>query len=252
MTALAEPETTARRRSQPATAHRRLDDRARERPQGLRAEHVTALDGVSFVIDKGEFVFIVGASGSGKSTIIRLLLKEVEPTSGRIIVGGRDLGRLKGSKVPLLRRNLGCVFQDFKLLPNRTAAENIGYALRVQGESNALDPQEGARGDEPRRARAQDELAPGGALGRRAAARLDRARDGQPPAAPHLRRADRQPRPGHVGRDHAAPLPDQPHRDDDPHGHPRPRDGGQDAQARHRARGGQARARRAARRVREE
>ena len=93
---------------------------------------------MSFVIEKGEFVFIVGASGSGKSTMIRLLLKEVEPTSGRIIVGGRDLGRLKGSKVPLLRRNLGCVFQDFKLLPNRTAAENIGYALRVQGAPNAM------------------------------------------------------------------------------------------------------------------
>ena len=98
---------------------------------------VTALDGVSFTIEKGEFVFVVGASGSGKSTVIRLILKELEPTHGRIVVGGRDLGRLKRSKVPLLRRNVGCVFQDFKLLPNRTAAENIGYALRVQGESSA-------------------------------------------------------------------------------------------------------------------
>jgi cell division transport system ATP-binding protein len=97
---------------------------------------VTALDGVSFTIDKGEFVFVVGASGSGKSTVIRLILKELEPTEGRIVVGGRDLGRLKRSKVPLLRRNVGCVFQDFKLLPNRTAAENIGYALRVQGQSS--------------------------------------------------------------------------------------------------------------------
>ena len=69
--------------------------------------HVTALDGVSFVIDKGEFVFVVGASGSGKSTIIRLLLKELEPSGGRILVGGRDLTRLKQSKVPLLRRNVG-------------------------------------------------------------------------------------------------------------------------------------------------
>ena len=99
--------------------------------------NVTALDRVSFTIEKGEFVFVVGPSGSGKSTVIRLLLKELEPTAGRIIVGGRDLGRLKRSKVPLLRRNLGCVFQDFKLLPNRTASENIGYALRVQGESSA-------------------------------------------------------------------------------------------------------------------
>jgi cell division transport system ATP-binding protein len=96
---------------------------------------VTALKDVSFTIDKGEFVFVVGASGSGKSTVIRLLLKELEPTDGRIIVGGRDLGRLKRSKVPLLRRNVGCVFQDFKLLPNRTAADNVAYALKVQGEN---------------------------------------------------------------------------------------------------------------------
>jgi cell division transport system ATP-binding protein len=98
---------------------------------------VTALNDVSFVIDKGEFVFVVGPSGSGKSTVVRLLLKELEPTQGRLIVGGRDLGRLKRSKVPMLRRNVGCVFQDFKLLPNRTAAENVAYALRVQGESRA-------------------------------------------------------------------------------------------------------------------
>jgi cell division transport system ATP-binding protein len=96
--------------------------------------NVAALTDVSFVIEKGEFVFVVGASGSGKSTIIRLLLKEIEPTSGKIVVGGRDLTRLKRSKVPMLRRNLGCVFQDFKLLPNRTAAENVAYALKVQGE----------------------------------------------------------------------------------------------------------------------
>jgi cell division transport system ATP-binding protein len=95
---------------------------------------VVALRDVSFVIEKGDFVFVVGASGSGKSTIIRLLLKELEPNGGRILVGGRDLARLKRSKVPLLRRNLGCVFQDFKLLPNRTAAENVAYALKVQGE----------------------------------------------------------------------------------------------------------------------
>jgi cell division transport system ATP-binding protein len=96
---------------------------------------VTALSDVSFVIEKGEFVFVVGASGSGKSTIVRLLLKELEPTRGRIVVGGRDLTRLRRSKVPLLRRNVGCVFQDFKLLPTRTASENVAYALKVQGES---------------------------------------------------------------------------------------------------------------------
>ena len=98
---------------------------------------VGALKGVSFVIEKGEFVFIVGASGSGKSTLVKLLLKEIDPTAGRIVVGGRDLTRLKHSKVPLLRRNVGCVFQDFKLLPSRSAADNVAYALKVQGESRA-------------------------------------------------------------------------------------------------------------------
>jgi cell division transport system ATP-binding protein len=98
--------------------------------------NVAALTDVSFVIEKGEFVFVVGASGSGKSTVIRLVLKEIEPTTGKIVVGGRDLTRLKRKKVPLLRRNIGCVFQDFKLLPNRTAAENVAYALKVQGEGS--------------------------------------------------------------------------------------------------------------------
>src|SRR5688572_23152165 len=101
--------------------------------------NVVALEGASFVIEKGEFVFLVGASGSGKSTMIRLLLKELEPTSGTIIVGGRDLGRLRRGKVPMLRRNIGCVFQDFKLLPGRSTAENVAYALKVQGEGrNAI------------------------------------------------------------------------------------------------------------------
>ncbi len=98
---------------------------------------VVAIRDVTFHIDKGEFVFVVGASGSGKSTLIRLLLKELEPSEGRIIVGGRDLARLRRSKVPMLRRNIGCVFQDFKLLPNRTAFENVAYALKVQGESSS-------------------------------------------------------------------------------------------------------------------
>ncbi len=136
MTALAEPETSVEllpALADPSGATMIVF----EAVQKVYEPHVTALTNVSFTIDKGEFVFVVGASGSGKSTVIRLLLKEIEPTEGRIIVGGRDLGRLKRSKVPLLRRNLGCVFQDFKLLPNRTAAENIGYALRVQGESSA-------------------------------------------------------------------------------------------------------------------
>ena len=114
--------------------------------------NVVALEDISLTIDKGEFVFLVGPSGSGKSTMIRLLIKELEPTSGRIIVGGRELGRLKKKFVPLLRRNVGCVFQDFKLLPNRTAFENIAYALKVQGESAGRHPAQGAGGARARRA----------------------------------------------------------------------------------------------------
>jgi len=98
---------------------------------------VVALDNVSFGIDKGEFVFIVGASGSGKTTLVRLLLKELEATSGKIIIGGRDIARMQHRRIPTLRRQIGCVFQDFKLLPSRTAADNIAYALKVQGESRA-------------------------------------------------------------------------------------------------------------------
>ena len=168
---------------------------------------VKALDGVSFVIDKGEFVFVVGASGSGKSTLVRLLLKEVEPTGGRIIVGGRDLGRLKGSKVPLLRQEPRLRLRGLQAPPEPHRGREHRLRAPRSGTVERADPQEGARGAEPRRARAQDELEARGALGRRAAARLDRARRAEPSAAPRLRRADRQPRPRHVRRDHAAPLP---------------------------------------------
>jgi len=88
----------------------------------------------SFHIEKGEFVFLVGPSGSGKSTLIKLVLKQLEPTQGRILVAGRNLHTLRRSKVPLLRRNIGCVFQDFKLLPEKTVYDNVAYALEVVGE----------------------------------------------------------------------------------------------------------------------
>jgi cell division transport system ATP-binding protein len=88
--------------------------------------NIMGLRDVSLQIDKGEFVFLVGPSGSGKSTFIKLLLKELDVTSGNLIVGGRSLPKLKRSKVPILRRNIGCVFQDFKLLPNRTVYQNVG------------------------------------------------------------------------------------------------------------------------------
>jgi cell division transport system ATP-binding protein len=95
---------------------------------------VVGLRDVTLQIDKGEWVFLVGPSGSGKSTFIKLLLKEIDATSGNVQVGGRSLRTLKRSQVPKLRRNIGCVFQDFKLLPTRTVYENVAYALEVQGQ----------------------------------------------------------------------------------------------------------------------
>ncbi len=95
--------------------------------------NVVALRDISLDIQKQEFVFLVGPTGSGKSTLIRLLIKEETPDSGRIWVAGKDIGRLSSWKVPLLRRNIGCVFQDFKLLPNKTAYENVAFALEVIG-----------------------------------------------------------------------------------------------------------------------
>jgi cell division transport system ATP-binding protein len=91
------------------------------------------LDGATFNVRRGEFLFIVGSTGSGKSTIMRLLIKEREPTSGTIRVAGRDLGSLEHNKVPYYRRNIGVVFQDFKLLPNRTVYDNVAYALSATG-----------------------------------------------------------------------------------------------------------------------
>ena len=93
-----------------------------------------ALSGISVTIDKGEFVFLVGSSGSGKSTFIRLVLREYRATKGRIFVAGKDLGRLHGWKVPGLRRQLGVVFQDFRLLPGKTVTENVAFALQVIGK----------------------------------------------------------------------------------------------------------------------
>jgi cell division transport system ATP-binding protein len=102
------------------------------------------LEKVSLHIEKGEFVFLVGPSGSGKSTFIRLLIREIEPDRGRITVGGRDLATLRRWKVPYLRRNIGWVFQDFKLLTNKTAIENVMYALVVTGNANAASKRKAA------------------------------------------------------------------------------------------------------------
>jgi len=93
-----------------------------------------ALDDVTVDIEKGEFVFLIGPSGSGKSTFLRLLLKEENPTRGTVHVAGKDLIRLSKWKIPALRRTIGCVFQDFRLLQNKTVAENVGFALEVIGK----------------------------------------------------------------------------------------------------------------------
>jgi cell division transport system ATP-binding protein len=95
------------------------------------------LDDITLRIEKGEFVWLTGPSGAGKSTLLKLLFCAESPTSGQILVGGRNIVRLSQGGIPYLRRNIGIVFQDFKLLDNRTVVENVGYALEVLGASDA-------------------------------------------------------------------------------------------------------------------
>ena len=97
-----------------------------------------ALRNVDVEIGKGEFAFLVGASGSGKSTFLRLILREYLPSSGHIYVAGKDLTRMRGWKVPALRRQIGTVFQDFRLLPGKSVTENVGFALQVIGKPASL------------------------------------------------------------------------------------------------------------------
>jgi len=96
-----------------------------------------ALSNVTADIEKGEFVFLVGASGSGKSTFLRLVLRENRANTGRVYVAGKEINRLASWKVPALRRQIGTVFQDFRLLTNKTVAENVAFALQVIGKSKA-------------------------------------------------------------------------------------------------------------------
>ncbi|MCC8152439.1 MAG: cell division ATP-binding protein FtsE [Lachnospiraceae bacterium] len=99
-------------------------------------EGVPALEDINIHIDPGEFVFVVGDSGSGKSTLIKLLLKELDPTSGTIIVNKKNLGKLRRKQVPYFRRNIGCVFQDFRLLKDKNVYDNVAFAQRAISASN--------------------------------------------------------------------------------------------------------------------
>lgn len=95
---------------------------------------VKALSNINLEIAKGEFVFLVGSSGAGKSTIIKLLLKEEDPTEGKITLNNKDITHVRNRRVPFIRRNIGVVFQDFRLLPNKTVYENVAFAMEIVGE----------------------------------------------------------------------------------------------------------------------
>lgn len=113
----------------------------------IRLENVTktykdaprpALNGISLEVERGDFAFLVGASGSGKSSLMRLILREDVPSSGTVLVLGENLGRISSRRIPHFRRKLGVVFQDFRLLPNKTVFENVAFSLRVIGKSRAF------------------------------------------------------------------------------------------------------------------
>jgi cell division transport system ATP-binding protein len=135
-----------RRRGDREPSHRGGPDAAssgasRRRPPIVELREATVVypgghvgvERVSFALNRGEFAFIVGPTGCGKSTLIRALIREVEPASGQVLIAGRDINQLRKSRVPHLRRRVGTVFQDFKLLPNRTVYDNVAYALQVIG-----------------------------------------------------------------------------------------------------------------------
>jgi cell division transport system ATP-binding protein len=131
-----------------ARKRKKAEAAASARPQGapiVEMRDVTkvypgghmALDRVSLAIDRGEFVFLVGPTGCGKSTLIKMLIRELAATDGNVLIAGRDIGQMPEQKIPQLRRNVGTVFQDFKLLADRTVYDNVAYALQVIGASRA-------------------------------------------------------------------------------------------------------------------
>ena len=100
------------------------------------SSNTVALDGIDFAVEDGEFVFLVGSSGSGKSTIIKLITGEIRPTSGKIIVNDYDMAKIRRGKLPKMRRTLGVIFQDFRLIDNMTVYDNVAFAMRVVGARN--------------------------------------------------------------------------------------------------------------------
>ena len=100
------------------------------------SSNTVALDSVDFSVEEGEFVFLVGISGSGKSTIIKLITGEIRPTSGKVIVNGYDMAKIRRGKLPKMRRTLGVIFQDFRLIDNMTVYDNVAFAMRVVGARN--------------------------------------------------------------------------------------------------------------------
>jgi len=166
-----------------------------------------ALEDVSLEVERGEFVFVVGQSGSGKSTLLRLTLKEENATSGSVLVAGRELSQLPNRKVPELRREIGTVFQDFRLLPNKTVYQNVAFALQVIGRPRSIIRQT-----------VPETLKMVGL-------------EGKEKRLPHELSGGEQ----HEPRHRPPARPDQPLRHDDRHGHARPRDRQRLPQARHRA-----------------
>ena len=158
-------------------------------PNGVRA-----LDHVSLEIAKGDFVFLVGHSGTGKSSLLRLLYREAKPSSGEITVDGIRVDRLHRGRIPALRRHLGVVFQDYKLLSDKTVWENVAFAMQVTGAHTKDVMRQVPARSRPRRPLAQEPDVSGRALRRRTAAHRDRAGAREQSEDPALRRTDRKSR----------------------------------------------------------
>ena len=212
-----------------------LHDVTKRYPNGKEA-----LKDVDLVVPEGDFVFLVGPSGAGKSTLMKLLIRDELATQGDVVIDGYDLARIKRRQVPRIRRKIGIVFQDFKLLPRKIGPRERRVRARGDRHAPARDPAgrgPGAGAGRPHRAGGP---VPHPALGRRAAADGDRPRARPRPPDHHRRRADGEPRPGDQLGDHPAPAPDQRARGHGAHGDPQRggRHGAPEARGRPRGRPG--------------